>query len=681
MIPVASFDVFDTVLTRAVGSPETVFLLLGRRLHRAGLIACTPQEFAQARIDAEGRAHRDQGDACTLDAIYAELGAALNLTEVESRRLREMENALEAELIRPVPSAVERIQQARAQGQRIVFLSDMYLSSVFIRQQLIRHGIWRDEDRCYVSCECGKSKRSGALFADMLRDAGLLSRRYDLAVHHGNSLEGDIQAARRVGLQAMALMDANPNRYEQLLERHAWATEGLTSTMAGASRLARLNTPVASVREAALRDVAAGVVAPTLAGFALWILYRALERGLKRLYFISRDGQILLEVTRRLAQSLDLPIEMRYLYGSRQAWNPPAIAEAAEEELAWVWDTTDFLSVRSLLARVGLAPQQIGEQLLAAGLKEVDWDRALSADERAALKRLFRASEVQALILKRARQKRQVMLQYLEQEGVLDSDSWGLVDLGWYGSMQNALAAVVADAGKTVPIGLYSGLWKGDVPDRCAANREAYYFDERLGLGFIQAVPDLIALMEAFCAADHGTVIDFTKGGQGGGIAPVLKEARNHRVIDWGLPLIRQTVACFIDHMLLGPENVDPWADVREAMTDVLRAFWLRPSYLEATAWASFPWEDGLGNETYWNQLAKPYSWKDVLKVVYTRKVQYHHRASWFAGSLALSRPAIRLAMTILGFILRKFRSLGHRMQLRPRAVHNPERGTRTRPL
>ena len=39
MISVESFDVFDTVLTRAVGSPEAVFLVLGRRLAQQSLIA------------------------------------------------------------------------------------------------------------------------------------------------------------------------------------------------------------------------------------------------------------------------------------------------------------------------------------------------------------------------------------------------------------------------------------------------------------------------------------------------------------------------------------------------------------------------------------------------------------------------------------------------------------------
>src|SRR6266487_327166 len=88
MTQIASFDVFDTLLTRAVGSPEALFLALGRRLFQAGLIAVTPEAFARARIEAERRAYKNAGRTtgeCTLDTIYAELGAALRLSRSQQQ--------------------------------------------------------------------------------------------------------------------------------------------------------------------------------------------------------------------------------------------------------------------------------------------------------------------------------------------------------------------------------------------------------------------------------------------------------------------------------------------------------------------------------------------------------------------------------------------------------------------
>jgi len=92
MIEIASFDVFDTVLTRAVGSPSSVFLLLGRRLKNMSLIPCTPEAFGRARTEAGRRAHKNAltlNSLPTLRQIYAELGTALRLTEEQRDHLLE----------------------------------------------------------------------------------------------------------------------------------------------------------------------------------------------------------------------------------------------------------------------------------------------------------------------------------------------------------------------------------------------------------------------------------------------------------------------------------------------------------------------------------------------------------------------------------------------------------------
>lgn len=657
---VASFDVFDTVLTRAVGSPESVFLLLGRRLIMSSQVTCSPEAFAIARVEAERRAYHNTGDACTLATIYDELASALQLSEPERQRLADEECATEAALIRVVPSVLARIQQARALGQRVVFVSDMYLPVAFMQQQLARHGLWQSGDRCYVSCEHKCSKRSGRLLSEMLLGEGV---RPELVVHHGNSPEVDIRPATRLGLSTALLCEANPNRYERLLDAHAHSTEGLAAVLAGASRLARLSLDDLDAKAAALRDVAAGVTAPTLVAYTLWVLNRAQRLGLQRLYFLSRDGQVLLGIASRLAKSLGLTCELRYLFASRQAWNLAATTCGSDAELAWIWDSTDFLSVNSLLARVGLAAEQVVEPLRLAGFNRPDWSRALSPLERLALKQVLNIRTVRGLIVQKAKNKRQVLLKYLRQEGVLDPSPWGIVDLGWYGSLQNSLTAVLAESSVAQPIGFYFALWKGDIVDTTAVQREAFYFDQRLGRGYLNAVPDLIPLMEAFCVADHGTVIDFVE--HEGFVEPELSTPVNEPVIRWGLPLMRHTIDAFVDNLLLDANFVNPRADLRGAITDVLRAFWLQPSTTEARTWADFPWEDGLGRETYHHPLAQSYRWVEVLNGFSKGRVEPHHRASWFAGSLILSPLIIRVVLRGFARLMRQVRALRYRVKLR----------------
>src|SRR5579862_1384716 len=101
---VHSFDVFDTLLTRAVGTPTSVFYLLGRTPEVASITRCGAEEFARVRIAAERRSRRGHSET-TLTRIYDELAVSLGLDEPSGRRLQNLEVDLEHRLSRVVPGA------------------------------------------------------------------------------------------------------------------------------------------------------------------------------------------------------------------------------------------------------------------------------------------------------------------------------------------------------------------------------------------------------------------------------------------------------------------------------------------------------------------------------------------------------------------------------------------------
>ncbi|KAB8334853.1 hypothetical protein SD80_000200 [Scytonema tolypothrichoides VB-61278] len=641
---ISSFDVFDTVLTRVVGTPKAFFLLLGKRLASLSLINSTPEAFVHARTTAEFRAYSNIGEKYSLQQIYTEVAIALRLNDEQREKIMHIECALESELIRPIPIARDLIQTARNQGKRVIFVSDMYLPAEFIKEQLVRHSFWADGDELYVSYEYGKSKATGELFRELLNREGVSPAEVS---HYGNDLRIDVQGAKKVGLKAQHFSEGNLNRYEQKLESHSYATEGLSSAMAGASRLVRLQVPVSSSKEEALRDVAAGVVAPTLVGYVLWILQQAQLMGLKRLYFVSRDGQVLLEIARRLVGKLNFPCELRYIYGSRLSWNLPAVVSLDQQQAlemlkrpSWILDGTSNVSIQDFLARVSIAPQEIRDSLAAVGFKEEDWSRILSPQEVQALHPVLDKPEVSELILQKAVQKQQVLMKYLDQEGVLDSIPKGLVDVGWFGSSYDSLAAIVKTNGATLDVGLFYGL-KSNSKGNQSDSKKGYFFDQRTRTGFKDVLPELgIVPLEMFCSADHGTVLGFME--EGDQVRPVFKEERNQRIIDWGLPLVRKAVYSFTENLLLDPNLVNPWADVREASADVLQSFWLNPSYTEAQAWGDFPWEAGHSENT--NSLAQSYSWINVAKSFVTARFAYN-QGLWFEGSVAQSSPPVQKAI------------------------------------
>jgi FMN phosphatase YigB (HAD superfamily) len=642
MTIIASFDVFDTVLTRAVGSPSAVFLLLGRRLKALSLIECTAEAFARARGAAELRAYKNVGVAnTTLVHIYAELSTSLWLEKARCDQIMKMECELEAELLRLVPDGQRLIREARAKGQRVAFLSDMYLPGDFISAQLARQGVLEPGDPCYVSCHHLKLKHTGDLFRQLLKDEKVAA---ESVLHHGNHPDYDVRAAREAGLQVRPFYEGNINRYERILESYSLTTDGLTSVMAGASRLARLNLRGANKREQALRDVAAGVAAPALVGFILWVLQKAKQAGLRRLYFISRDGQILLEIARRLAVKLNVNCELRYLYGSRQAWNLSGIRSNCEIDRSWMWDNTDFLSVESLLSRICIRPDELRESLIAYGFEERSWSRNLDQTERLHLTKLVQQDEIQTLIFQRATENRAVFLKYLEQEGVLDAGDWALVDLGWGGSLQNSLASVSAELRDTPPAGFYFGLEGRPEHERFGA-RETYFYDVRRGTGFLKGAGyRWVPLLEMFCAADHGTVVALVE--RATSVEALLKEERNEMAIQWGLPVVQRTVCSFAEHLFLDSGLIDVKADMRGAIEELLEAFWLTPTRDEALAWGEFPWEDGFGAHSYHRKLGESYGWRDVIRVLHVGRLEVLRRLPcWSSGSLAVTPRYIQKAL------------------------------------
>jgi len=464
------------------------------------------------------------------------------------------------------------------------------------------------------------------------------------------------------------------NRYEQILDSHSVATEGLSSALACASRRTRSMSSIISAKQQVRRDVAAGVLAPLIVGYVLWILRRAKQLRLKRLYFLSRDGQLLLEVGRRLVPKMNMECELRYLYASRAAWHLPAVTRIDADALSWLcsfFESPSF-STRSVLSRISIEPEEIDSHLKSIGLTEESWPRKLTLSECDALQQLLRQnSSLHQLIVQRASEKRAVVLKYLKQEGLLDPIEWGLVDVGWFGNLQNSLVKMLGSERRTPVRGLYFGL-RGHSIDERFGKREAYFFDERLGFGLSSVDKfhryGLVRLLEAFLRADHGTVIGFRD--DNGVVRPIFTEKRNRELLDWGFPLLSETIGCVADNLCLDASSISVDKDVREPLLEVIEAFWLKPSISEARAFADFPYEMGFGSDSYAVHLTERYGWSHVAKAFWTGKEMRAHGAIWDEASSKLTPAIIGFALKIAVHSSRRirdlFRALTYVMQLLP---------------
>ena len=102
--------------------------------------------------------------------------------------------------------------------------------------------------------------------------------------------------------------------------------------------------------------VAGLVLAPALGGFTQWLLAWAKGRGIKRLYFLARDGYCFLRAARSLSAALGLGLDCRYLCCSRQALRLPLFHLDPQRGLDALCRNSMDLTLDKLLARAGLAP-------------------------------------------------------------------------------------------------------------------------------------------------------------------------------------------------------------------------------------------------------------------------------------------------------------------------------------
>lgn len=642
---ICSFDIFDTVLTRSALTPSEVFYVCGIRATQFGWLSISPKMFQIERVNARNRSCKFiEGGENNLDEIYDELADALEIPQETISKLKNLELEVERELLIPVPKAYQMIAEARQSHPYVLFLSDMYLPDEFLIERLKQHGFWQEGDRLYVSSHWRKSKGKGDLFLQVLQDFSLQPQ--DLT-HIGNSWHSDVAKPRSLGINSIHFKDANPNRYEAILQKYADTTNGITSSWAAISRYTRLTEVAETNKEAIIRDVAASVAAPILTAYVIWILQRARAKQLARIYFLARDGEILLQIAQEIAPRIYPEVELRYLYVSRQALRMPGLTTINRAFWEWMFDDTTIFTIEALLARMCVERETARPILEPLGYPYEMWQRNLSTQERKVLRsRLEQHEPLHKLVLKIAEQKREVLKAYLEQEKMLDGKAFGLVDVGWRGSLQISLENVFEIFGTRMPVGFYFAL---DRPTGGLIHKGevlAFFFNLNNSTGLRNDIDyRYVSAMEVFCAGCEGTTLDYALQADNS-VIPVLKHVKNQPALDWGLKGFQKSVLSFVRHLVARSTaeidfSISPKL-LREALDEVFLTFNNAPTQEEAEAFRDCPFFDD-PNELYHFYWAMPLPLVGVLKYAIAMQDGLNvHRNAWYEASLQVSSPLVK---------------------------------------
>ncbi|MCK0129430.1 HAD family hydrolase [Erythrobacter sp. F6033] len=501
-VKLLSLDCFDTLLWRDCHAPTDLF---------SGLSAVLPGQRIVGEANArKARRTLRRSNEVGLAEIYEQ--ALPNAQPADREQAIAEELTAEARACFAFAPTVELMRVAKARGLAVIIVSDTYLDAAQL-EQLIRDAAGDEVadliDRVFASSQAGISKGEG-LLAKALK---AMKCRPHEAFHLGDNKAADYDASRALGVPARHLVQFEETAKQRLRFERAFAQ--LIGEKAGQIRGLQPHRALLSNGEPKLENAADAlgfaVLGPVFAGFDRWLHGEAqtlakANGGKVHWLFMLRDGHLPWCV---------------HMAGS------PA-PETARVEISRFVATAASLTTREayeqhVALEHGLNPSTLARQMLLdeSEITQIIGDPQSDADKSEASARLLmelRTGQRQKKTIRRARAFADRLTEHIRQAvDPQPGDTLMLVDLGYNGSAQNRVDALLSEAFDVHVAGRYlllremqaTGLDKRGLID-------ARNFDPE----FLEALCGNVAVIEQLATCELGSVVDYTETGD-----PIRKDS------------------------------------------------------------------------------------------------------------------------------------------------------------
>lgn len=441
-----SFDIFDTLIKRCVSTPPDVFIVAAKQFCNEIDLSFDVEKWKQDRVQAECNARVLAESSGREEVLFEEIYKQLpSCYSPYHNCLMDAEIAAEKMCCHRNPLMWEVFQWAKEAGKHIVLVSDMYLPQTVIEDILAQCG-YNGHEKLYVSSEVGKTKSTGSLFEHVLSDLNITPEQL---IHIGDGIRGDYLSARVRHIHAVNIA-RNPN---QTL---------FTRLRKMKLEIRRQYEPVVTVMNGYIKpnwdiyhQFGFEVLGPILYGFCVWLHNSVKERGIKHIFFLSRDGYLMQKGYRLLYGNEEIP--NTYLYVSRHAlynaqmWMHPEFEEVIEtyRKTRRIWDCTSFCE------KIGVDIDSGQRAWDTCGLGEIVYLDGIDEERDKKLRQFY--CLVKEGAVKKSYASFSLLVQYLEQNDF--SGSIAIADIGWAGSMQSYLQKIISYLPNPVQLyGYYVGL-------------------------------------------------------------------------------------------------------------------------------------------------------------------------------------------------------------------------------
>ena len=338
-----SFDIFDTLLLRPFYRPLDMFILLNSKfVQEIGIN--TGMNFSKIRVDCEALARqKSDKDEITLDEIYDTIAEQYNLDINILRKVEQYELELEERFLYVRQTGKELYELALAIGKKVIITSDMYLPLDFIKKVLEKNG-YKGHSKVYLSSECFKTKSTGKLYKEVLKD---LKIEPEELVHIGDNYVSDVEAAKSLGINSVwlprtinVMMDLSWTNYLTIMFSESlpfWLDNvagmdfvGIRSMIAVCANK-YFDNPFRTFNKETDFNGDPNLIGYYAMGMYLfsitkWLLEDTQNKNYDNLVFMARDGYLPMESYKLMKKYYDNVPEEKYIYVSRKALIPVTIS-------------------------------------------------------------------------------------------------------------------------------------------------------------------------------------------------------------------------------------------------------------------------------------------------------------------------------------------------------------------
>lgn len=475
-----SFDVFDTLIYRDTIDSKTLYDFIEKQNN------FVPKDFSAKRKEAEKIARQKvDKNEINLDDIYS----YIDIDKSNKELLMSLEKEYEIKFCSAKKKGKKIFELAQKLNKKIIIISDMYFDKEQIEKMLNKCGYFGYDD-IFVSSEYNSTKSRVSLYKKVLLKTGIKRSKI---IHIGDNYKSDFLCSRLAGIKSIHLKDKdyfsvvfNKN---QILHSHL----------------------VNEYRDNFMDEFGYCCLGPVLYGFSNWLKDKIYEKNIKKVFFLSREGNIM----KKAFDLVEKKINSQYIFVSRKSLALACLINA---------NTYD-----DIYAKLSLRKEETIEGFLdSINLLDEYFLNILDEYNIAKENKIKKCDIFIDLINKninyirqRAIEYNSIVIKYLKQNGL--NDKFALVDIGWSGTMQNMICEILDNNGVDYHIeGFYFGVRQKATTSITSKSKKTGYLYDISNNSLESSMRGFNGLLEQVFSAFHGT----TKGYniQNGFVKPIIDE-------------------------------------------------------------------------------------------------------------------------------------------------------------